>query len=171
MTSPAMPLSPHHSRAATTMVRPSRKKPMPSRRCSGSSALALRPIRRTVPPATWAMPIQVPRTALTGHGRSPRRALALDRDDLAAGLRRAGRPLRPLAGLDEPARPEDFGRATGEDVRLDTVRRLRERHSGITRHTRSGEHQSPPTTNGHHLDRESLGGRLGNYASMTIGMI
>src|SRR5665647_3805044 len=127
MTSPAMPLSPHHSRAATTTVRPSRKNPMPSRRCSGSSSLALRPIRRTVPPATWAMPIQAPRTALSGHGRPPRRALALDRDDLDdrdAGLRGAGRPLRPFAGLDELARPEELGRATGEDVRLTTICRL-----------------------------------------------
>ncbi|MHB1473957.1 MAG: hypothetical protein ACYCV4_10080, partial [Dermatophilaceae bacterium] len=62
----------------------------------------------------------MPRTTLSGSGRPPRRALALDRDDRAAGLRGAGRPLRPLAGLDELARPEDFGRATGEDVRLDT---------------------------------------------------
>jgi len=40
---------------------------MPSRRTSGSrSALSGRP-RRAPPPTAWAIPIQVPRTARTGH--------------------------------------------------------------------------------------------------------
>ena len=40
----------HHARA------PTRNSPAPSRRCSGSSSLAVWPMRRTPPPTAWATP-------------------------------------------------------------------------------------------------------------------
>ena len=97
---------------------------MPSRRCSGSSSLALCPILRTVPPATWAIPIQMARMALTGNVE--RLALALEGRDAGlrrAGLRGEGWPRRPFAGLDGLPRPPDFGRGTGVVVRVATSSR------------------------------------------------
>src|SRR5450631_1260476 len=137
---PVIPLRPHHSLAATRTASASRKSPIPSRRCSGSSSLALRPIRRTVPPATCAIPIQVARMALTG--RAAGLTLALLRR--GAGLRGAGWPLRPLAEVDGFPRPLDLGRGTGVVVRVATVVTVRERHAGITRHTPAATHQSRP---------------------------
>ena len=43
-----------------------------------------------------------------------------------AGLRGAGWPLRPLAGVDGLPRPPDFGRGTGVVVRVATVVTVRE---------------------------------------------
>ncbi len=60
------------------------------------------PTRRTAPPARWLTPIHVPRTARSGSGRPPERALP----DRAAGLRAGVRaPVRALAG--RVARVED----------------------------------------------------------------
>src|SRR6478609_6494974 len=119
-TSPTGPRSAHHSRAATMMARAMRAKPIPSRRCSGSSSRALWPTLRTVPPARWATPIHAPRTARTGQGRGA----ALRGAGLrAAGLRAAGLRLAALvvraAGRAAPPRPEELEREE-EVVRVAT---------------------------------------------------
>src|ERR1035437_6683574 len=133
---PVIPFRPHHSLAATRTASASRKSPIPSRRCSGSSSLALRPIRRTVPPATGAIPIQVARTALTGRAAGLTLALLRRGAGLrGTGLRGADWPLRPLAAVDGFPRPPDLGRGPGVVVRVATVVAVRERHAGITRHT------------------------------------
>ena len=97
--SPTAPWMPHHSRAATSTARAMRKKPTPSRRCSGSRSRADAPTRRTAPPARWLTPIQVPRTARSGSGRPPERALVVRPAGLRAGARL---PARELAGRVDP---------------------------------------------------------------------
>src|SRR6476661_7678154 len=107
-TSPKVPETPHHSRAATTTASAMRAKPMPSRRCSGSRSAALWPTRRTAPPARCETPIHVLRIAPSGKGRPPPRALdaVLAAGLRAAGLRCAGRVDRAAGGRDV-APPED----------------------------------------------------------------
>src|SRR5689334_6495844 len=85
-----------------------RAKPIPSRRCSGSRSAALWPTRRTAPPARCETPIHVLRTAPSGKGRPPPRALdaPLAAGLRAAGLRWAGRVERAAGGRDE-APPDD----------------------------------------------------------------
>ena len=53
---PTEPGSRHHSAALITMASPTRPRPRPSRRCSGSRSRAVVPMRRTTAPMTWAMP-------------------------------------------------------------------------------------------------------------------
>ena len=123
MTSPATPCRPHHSRAATTMARAMNAKPMPSRRCSGSRSRAEVPMRRTVPPATWAIPIQVPRTARSGSGSPPPLGWALVArvaPPRGAGLRDPDEPPRPAAGREDEARPEEPERVEEEVMRVAT---------------------------------------------------
>ncbi len=120
MTSPATPCRPHHSRAATTMASAMKAKPMPSRRCSGSSSRAELPMRRTVPPATCAIPIQVPRTARSGSGRPPPLGFAAGLPR-GAGLRDPDEPPRPPEGREDGARPEEPDRAEEEVVRVATL--------------------------------------------------
>ena len=131
---------------------------MPSRRCSGSSSLALCPILRTVPPATWAIPIQMARMALTGNVE--RLALALEGRDAGlrrAGLRGEGWPRRPFAGLDGLPRPPDFGRGTGVVVRVATSSRYA-KHVPGSRVTRLPPAQtSGPCAVPHAKPRDSAG--------------
>ena len=107
-TSPKVPATPHHSRAATMTASAMRANPMPSRRCSGSRSAALWPTRRTAPPARCETPIHVLRIAPSGKGRPPPRALdaPLAAGLRAAGLRCAGRVDRAAGGRDV-APPED----------------------------------------------------------------
>jgi hypothetical protein len=98
------------------------------------------------------MPIQVARMALTGQGE--RFDLALEGRGAGlrrAGLRGAGWPLRPLAGVDGLPRPPDFGRGTGVVVRVATVVTVRERDHDITHHTPAG-HAKPRTA---HQEQQS----------------
>ncbi|GAA2475595.1 hypothetical protein GCM10009858_11200 [Terrabacter carboxydivorans] len=79
---------------------------MPSRLCSGSRSAALWPTRRTAPPAMCETPIHVLRTAPSGKGSPPPRALDGVRDPpLAAGLRVAG--LRCAGRVDRAAGGRD----------------------------------------------------------------
>ena len=121
MTSPATPCRPHHSRAATMMASAMKANPMPSRRCSGSSSRAELPMRRTVPPATCAIPIQVPRTARSGSGRPPPLGFARGRPPRGAGLRDPEEPPRPPEGREDGVRPEEPDRAEEEVVRVATL--------------------------------------------------
>ena len=120
MTSPAAPCRPHHSRAATTIASAMKANPMPSRRCSGSRSRAQLPMRRTVPPATCAIPIQVPRTARSGSGRPPPLGFAAGLPR-GAGLRDPEEPPRPPEGREDGARPEEPDRAEEEVVRVATL--------------------------------------------------
>ena len=85
---------PHHSRNATTTASAMSKKPSPSRRCSGVTSRPDMATLRAVPPAACDTPIQADRTARTGIGIPPLRALvrlagADARGVLAAGRERA----------------------------------------------------------------------------------
>ena len=96
-----------------------------------------------LPPATWAMPIQVPRIARSGSGSPPPLGLDLPEPPEppgrrpAAGLRGPGGPPRPAAGrAEDGARPGEPERAAGgrrdESPRSQVTRSSRQ----ITRHTR-----------------------------------
>src|SRR5690606_39268031 len=96
-TVPAAPERPNHSRAATTIASARSSRATPSLRSAGSSPRAPLPIRRSVPPMTWAIPNHSPRTARTGHGGRDGLGARLDRPperaaELALGL--AGRADR-----------------------------------------------------------------------------
>src|SRR5690606_22832444 len=79
MTVPAAPERPNHSRAATMIASASSSRATPSLRSAGSSPRAPLPIRRRVPPMTWAIPNHSPRTIRTGHGARGLLGARLDR--------------------------------------------------------------------------------------------
>src|SRR6476620_7963984 len=56
------PGSCHHTAAAETTDRPKRNRPIPSRRCSGSSSRAVCPRLRAVAPRAWAIASQTAAT-------------------------------------------------------------------------------------------------------------
>src|SRR5690349_3087401 len=102
------PGSCHHTAAATTIARPKRNSPTPSRRCSGSRSRADCPIDRATAPSAWAMPSQTaemprpiaPKVRETGPG-----PLRTARGAGREAVRRlaALEPLRPLVVLEREA--------------------------------------------------------------------
>src|SRR5690349_19278640 len=89
------PGSCHHTAAATTMARPKRNRPTPSRRCSGSRSRADCPIERATAPTACATPSH---TAATPR---PTRAKVRETGPCplrtARGAGRALERLRPFA--------------------------------------------------------------------------
>ncbi len=154
-----VPGSCHHTAAAATTARPMRKRPMPSRRCSGSRSRAPRPILRASAPTAWARPSQraaTPRPSARkardtgpgpfrtarGAGRRVREGARLldDRRRLVgAGLRVVPRDrvLEP-APPDRRDRPEEdvllLREPGGEDVRVAMTPNVCHRHSSHTDH-------------------------------------
>src|SRR5690625_49168 len=94
MTVPAAPERPNHSRAATTTASASSSRATPSFRSAGSSPRAPLPIRRSVPPMTWAIPSHSPRTIRIGHGGRDGLGARLDRPPVRAVERVLGLPDR-----------------------------------------------------------------------------
>src|SRR6478735_2482620 len=96
------PGSCHHTAPATTTAAPKRKRPKPSRRCSGSRSRAVWPMLRATAPRPWATASQ---TAATPRKSTPKvRAIgpgplrtARGAGRLGAGRRAAG--WRPLAAF------------------------------------------------------------------------
>src|SRR5690349_19463911 len=116
------PGSCHHTAAATTIARPKRKSPTPSRRWSGSRSRADCPIDRATAPTAWAMPSQ---TAATPRPSAPKpRATGPGPLRTARGAgRAAGRREDALDRLrlfaEDVLELRDPG---GEDVRLAMLR-------------------------------------------------
>ena len=136
----------NHTAAATTTAMPKRKRPAPSRRWSGSSSRALRPMPRAPAPTAWATPSQTaemarnrawPNRAIgpgplrTARGGGARRTgfLPADRPRFFVGFRalrdRVLEPLRDALLLREPG---------GEDVRVAMVTNVGHSHTSHTHH-------------------------------------
>ena len=92
------PGSCHQTAAATTTASPTRNRPAPSRRCSGSSSPAELPTRRTPPPTTCAAPSQTLATAPPRAANSRKTGDGPLRTARGAG-RLLRRRLAPAGGL------------------------------------------------------------------------
>ena len=144
--------------AATMNATPKRKRPTPSRRCSGSRSRALRPMPRAPAPTAWAMPSQTAVTArntvwkarATGPGplRTARGGgrrtgfLPADRPRFFEGFRalraRVLEPPRPFPAevlLDRDVDVLLLRAPGGEDVRVAMVSNLGHSHTSHTHHT------------------------------------
>ena len=131
------PASRHHSAALTTMASPTRLRPTPSRRCSGSSSRAVEPMRRTIAPSRWATPSQ--------SARSPRpRARTAAPPDPAAIVRRDRATASCCCGLARAGRRRTSGLATGRaGSRALALRPRRGRRTGRHAPTLREGHTSP----------------------------
>ena len=84
-TSITVPGSCHQTAAALTMARATSTRPTPSRRCSGSSSRAVRPMLRAVAPSAPAIPIQTARSAVQSARKNRRTGPGPERTARGAG--------------------------------------------------------------------------------------
>ena len=142
------PGSCHQTEAATTRASPTRNRPAPSRRCSGSRSRAVCPIRRTPPPTSvgdaqpgWRPHRPARRTAgRPGPARcAPRAAPAASARTCRGAACACWLVFFPTTGIARSSRPSSevllLRDAGGEDVRVAMVANLREHPTCPMRHT------------------------------------
>ena len=149
------PGSCHHTAAATTRARPIRKRPAPSRRCSGSRSRAERPMERATAPTVWAMASQIEATARPSAPKVRETGPGPLRTARGAG-RFAGVRARPLAE-DVPRRGRGLaarrlgGRSVGSRTPRSRARTRpgRARTPRTRRGRRTGRHGGDPSPKSH----------------------
>jgi hypothetical protein len=146
---PTTPGNPHQTAAPTTIAVPSKNRPIPSRRRTGSTSLTPGPIRRTALPTAWARPARIAAIPSKSWSNSERRwrrlleRLVPDRlRGALAGAATVGEALLlPLdRGLERWDEPDLLRGRGGEDARDAMLGRLQDQwpDGRVTRRAQSG---------------------------------